>query len=123
MSKLINALSEKPIIALDFDAVLHKYNGWNGGKLDRPIDGAKEAVEKLLLRGFRVVVFSTRDSEQIRPWLKEFEFPELEICSEKPPFVALLDDRAICFRGRWTNALITELANFRPYWEGNERTL
>jgi hypothetical protein len=123
MSKLVNPFSGKPIVALDFDAVLHRYKGWNGGKLDRPMDGASEFVEKLQLRGFRVVIHSTRDEEQIRGWLKQWGFPDLEICSEKPPAVVLLDDRCVCFDGRFTNLLLDQVTRFRPYWEQDPKEI
>ncbi len=123
MSKLINPFGGKPIVALDFDAVIHRYKGWNHGKLDDPIDGAKEFIEKLQLRGFRVVIHSTRDEAAIAAWLKQHGFPELEICSEKPPFIVLLDDRVVQFNGRFTNQLLDEVSNFRAYWEQDPREL
>lgn len=116
MSKLENPFSGKPIIAMDFDAVIHKYTGWNGGQMNEPISGAKEFIEKLQLRGFRVVIFSTRDENMIRSWLKQWEFPDLEICSEKPPAKVFLDDRCVCFDGRFTQQLLDELSYFQPYW-------
>jgi hypothetical protein len=91
MSALKDPFRGDPIIALDFDAVLHEYRGSNDGKMLGPIDGALEAVQELQNRGFRVVVFSTRDEAMIRPWLAEHSFPELEICSEKPPAVCFVD--------------------------------
>lgn len=123
MSKLVNPLGGKPIVALDFDGCIHIYKGWNGGKLNEPMPGAREFIEKLQLRGFRVVIHSTRDEAMIRPWLEDHGFPALEICSEKPAAVVFLDDRALTFRGTFTNFLVDEVANFRPYWETNDREL
>ncbi len=121
MSKLKDAFSGAPIVALDFDAVLHRYTGWNGGQMGEPLPGAQEFVEKLQLRGFRVVIHSTRDESQIRPWLEGHGFPPLEICSEKPPAVVFLDDRCICFDGRFTNFLLDQVTRFRPYWETDKK--
>jgi hypothetical protein len=111
-----------PIIALDFDAVLHEYRGWNDGQMLGPIDGALEAVQELQNRGFRVVVFSTRDEAMIRPWLAEHSFPELEICSEKPPAVCFVDDRALTFQGVWNSGLINEISGFLAHWEYGDAT-
>lgn len=117
MSQLPDPFKGKPIIALDFDGVIHQYSGWNGGKLNEPIPGAKEAIVLFVNAGFRVVVFSTRDENMIKPWLQLNDFPELEVCSEKPPAVVMLDDRALTFDGVWTPELIARLASFKPYWE------
>jgi hypothetical protein len=108
-------------IALDFDGVLHAYHGWNGGKLNGPVDGALEAVEELIKRGFRIVVHSARDTAPIRRWLKEHGFPALEVSREKPTAVAYVDDLAVRFDGSWTEALVERIASNRPYWKERPR--
>jgi hypothetical protein len=124
MSKLENAFGGAPILALDFDAVIHRYTGWNKGRLDDPIPGALSAIETFVNRGFRVVIHSTRSEEEIRNWLDEHRFPPLEICSEKPPAVCFIDDRCITFNGKWTADLIDHASEFKPYWEtGTDQTL
>lgn len=104
-------------IAIDFDATIHKYKGWNEGKLDAPIDGAMEGIEKLIRRGFKVVIFTTRDADTVKLWMHQYGFPELEVTAVKPPAVAYLDDRAVLFTGRWTTQLVDEVSRFRAYWE------
>lgn len=98
----------KLTLCLDFDGVLHSYaSGWKGiGVIpDGPVDGAVEAC-RLYVEHFRVVVFSSRCSEQagidaIRKWLEDWGFPvdSMEVVSEKPPAHLTLDDRAWTFRG------------------------
>jgi hypothetical protein len=117
MSKLKDAFSGKPIIAIDFDAVLHRYTGWNEGRLDDPIPGALRAVSTFDQRGFRVVIHSTRAEEDIRDWLDEHDWPPLEICSEKPPAVCFIDDRCIPFTGEWSSDLVDAACEFKAYWE------
>jgi hypothetical protein len=113
----------KPVVALDFDGVLHAYGGWNGGALGEPIPGALIAVEKLIARGNRVIVFSTRDRYAIIPWLRNYGFPELEVTDRKPPFRVLLDDRAVTFDGTWTDEWIDRLHTFSAHWENGEHIL
>ena len=66
MSKtVIDAVTEqeRPLkIALDFDGVLHSYQrGWTGQiPFDRPVDGAQNFCEQLLMEGYKVVVFTAR---------------------------------------------------------------
>lgn len=107
---------QRRTIALDFDGVLHCYNGWNGGKVAGPMPGAKEAVESLVADGQEVVVFSTRDAAMIRQWLREHKFPELEVTSTKRPFYVIVDDRAVAFDGEWSAGLVQRIRKFEPYW-------
>lgn len=120
MSALKDPFAGKPIIALDFDGVLHDYHGWNGGRLGGSLPMAVFAVEIFIDRSFRVVVFSTREEEQIRKWLKDNGFPPLEICSEKPPAVVIVDDRAITFNA-WSPGFIENVCAFRAHWESERK--
>jgi hypothetical protein len=112
----------QPKVALDFDGVLHQYSGWNEGRLNGPIAGAREAVEALTKLENQVVIFSTRDVEVIRAWLDEHgfrqrDFPPIEVTRTKPLCKVLLDDRAIRFDGRWSDDLIRALHEYKAYWE------
>ena len=111
-------MADKRTIALDFDAVLHSYEGkYSSGKLNGPIKGAKSAVDALLDAGFEVIILSARDSMEIKKWLKEHDFPSLKVTNEKVPFQVMLDDRAVQFNGNWTPALVEKLKSFKAYWE------
>ncbi len=103
-------------IALDFDGVLHQYDGVYSAFLSEPIPGAREAIFEFLENGFEVVIFSTRDSESIETWLKEHNFPPLTVTDKKPLCVVMVDDRAIRFDGVWSPEFIASVACFRPYW-------
>ncbi len=117
-------MSYTPTIALDFDGVIHDYHGWNDGKMGDPIVGAGPAIEQLISRGAEVVIFSTRDVSTIVDWWNKWEMPEpIHITREKPPWLVLLDDRAICFNGKWTETLVDDLINFKTHWETEERVL
>jgi phosphoglycolate phosphatase-like HAD superfamily hydrolase len=95
----------QPTVLVDFDGVIHKYSkGWQDGTAyDEPMDGAKEALEKLTNDGYKVVIFSTRDSGQIYEWLRKYQFPRYRVTNVKEPAVALIDDRAIRFTS-WHDA-------------------
>ena len=104
-------------LAVDFDGVLHRYQGYRGGHIDGPIRGARSAIERLLAQGHAVVVFTTRDADTVRSWLTEHKFPPLEVTDVKRPFWLLLDDRAMHFDGQW-DGVVERINAFRPYWIG-----
>lgn len=104
----------KQTIAIDFDGVIHKYsNGWQDGSCyDCAIEGAIDALRKLLDRGYKIVIFSTRaDTEEriseMRHWLKKYGLSrnyEYEITNKKPIAIAYIDDRGIRFTN-WKDML------------------
>lgn len=127
-------MSNKPILCLDFDGVIHSYeSGWQGADVipDPPVPGAiaflREAVKH-----FRVVIYSSRsnthngrvamrtwlgnhimqdDPNIIRhdpPWFAAIEWP-----TEKPAAMVTIDDRAITFEGTWPS--IETLITFKPW--------
>ena len=103
----------KKRILVDFDRVIHQYRkGWNGGKpYDKPVEGAKQAIEQLLNEGWDVIVFTAQNPEdpqridEIKVWLKKYKFPKLEVTHTKLSAVAIIDDRAIRFEGNWRSIL------------------
>jgi hypothetical protein len=107
---------KRKTIALDFDGVLHRYNGYNGGFIDGPIDGAREAAQALLDRGHTVVVFTTRDKATVETWLAAHGFPALEVTDVKRPFYVIVDDRAFVFNGVWSADVVRQIEKFEPYW-------
>lgn len=101
----------KPILALDFDGVLHSYiSGWQGADVipDPPVPGAVAFVTEAS-EFFAVVVYSSRarfpeGAESIRAWLRAKGFLEVPVTCQKPPAFVSLDDRVITFRGHFPNA-------------------
>lgn len=96
-----------PTVLVDFDGVIHRYSrGWQDGEAyDVPFDGAKDGLKELEELGYTVVIFSTRDREQIREWLTKWGFPPYDVTNEKRPAVAIIDDRAIRFLV-WRQAIL-----------------
>lgn len=126
-------MTNKPILCLDFDGVLHSYtSGWQGVGVipDPPVDGAiaflREAVKH-----FRVAIFSSRssypggitamcewlgyhvldqrtsDNEELA-WASAIEWP-----TTKPSAFVTIDDRALTFDGTWPE--IETLKAFKPW--------
>lgn len=89
----------RPKVLVDFDGVIHAYSkGWaDGTTYDGPIPGAREALESMVADGYEVVIFSTRDADQITAWLAKWGFPPYRVTNVKEPAVAQIDDRAIRF--------------------------
>jgi hypothetical protein len=126
-------MSRKPILALDFDGVLHSYrSGWQGAAIipDPPVTGAVEFLHAAVER-FRVAVYSSRSAEPggidaMRGWLTMHVMAVIDDHREaqhvldliewpvsKPSAFVTLDDRAITFNGTWPG--LDELAAFQPW--------
>jgi hypothetical protein len=105
-------------ICVDFDGVIAQYTGWKGpDHIGAPIPGVEIFLSHLRDR-YRVVVHSTRNIEDIYRWLC---FHGLEgfvylITNKKVPAEVYIDDRAMCFRGSFTE-IMARLQNFKPYWK------
>lgn len=95
-------------IAIDFDGVLHEYSkGWNGGKIERPEPGAKEALITLCKKYDVVILTARTDLEPVAKWMTA-QFPEvidqITITNVKPAAAIYIDDRALRFFN-WPQAL------------------
>lgn len=106
---------ERRTYAIDFDGVLHQYDGYKNGLIRGPIEGAREAVVELLDNGHEVVVFTTRDALIVNEWLAKHDFPKLEVTQQKRPFWLIIDDRAMPFDGSW-DGMVQKALDFEPYW-------
>lgn len=106
-------------LLVDFDGVIHRYSGgWkDGSTYDSPMDGAKEALQRLTDEGYDVVIFSTRNGDQIKDWMEFWEFPMYRVTQVKEPAVAIIDDRGIRFRN-W-GAAINDIHKYVPIKENN----
>ena len=119
----------KPILLLDFDGVCHSYtSGWRGATNipDPPVEGMWEFLE-VAVHHFEVHIFSSRshqdggivamvawflrhaDSDSRRDIVRKvLHFP----LGKSPAFITL-DDRALCFTGKWPE--METLLHFRPW--------
>lgn len=101
----------KPVLAIDFDGVIHRYNqGWKDGSIyDIPVPGVKESLEKLSKK-YTLVIHSARARSKtqirmIQDWLTKNNLSQY-ISRIEPKIVAKLyvDDSAISFKN-WGQAL------------------
>lgn len=115
----------KQTVVFDFDGVIHSYkSGWKGPTIipDPPVPGIADALKKIREAGYEIVVVSTRCRNglgklAIQNWLNKNNMGDLvdNICSEKPPAICYIDDRAICFDGN-PNTLLETIRNFKPWY-------
>lgn len=126
----------KPILCIDFDGVIHRYDsGWKGATVipDHVTDGFFEWAEQAA-QHFKLVIYSSRSKEpaaieamqfwlaaERRRWrenggkhLIEAEL-SFEFASEKPAAFMTIDDRAVCFEGDWSKIDPAALAQFQPW--------
>lgn len=136
--------TNNPIICVDFDGVIHSYtSGWQGVAVipDPPVQGAIRWLEKHLplpeqlgvegeYKGPVVQIYSSRSKSwfgrrAMKRWLvKHGLHPAyirdgiLKFPVKKPAAFLTLDDRAICFDGRFPET--EEILAFKPW---NKRPL
>lgn len=93
-------------ICVDFDGVIHRYSkGYQDGSIyDEPVEGAKEAMEKLKEVGYEVIIFTTRAPIEIIDWVQKHQIPYDDITKIKIPAMAYIDDRGIRFTN-WKDIL------------------
>ena len=106
-------------VCVDFDGVLAKYTGWKGpDHLGEPFSGTAGFLREINDLGMKVIILTTRDPVRIQFWLLENGLSELvdRVTREKPPALAYIDDRAICFEGDF-GAILWKLIRFTPYWK------
>lgn len=108
-------------ICLDFDGVLHSYPEWKGETvIDEPVPGAQSFCARLIAAGFRVVIQSTRGKTPegraaITAWLKEWDFPFMDVVVDKPMAVLTVDDRAFRFTGDFDAVLEFAKTDMEPW--------
>lgn len=117
-------------VVFDFDGVIHSYtSGWKGAMVipDPPVKGIAEAIKEIRQAGYEVAIVSTRCSyvggiEKVKDWLEKWGIEVDIVCSEKPPAIVYIDDRAICFDGK-SEELLEKIERFKPWYEKSERKI
>ncbi len=112
-------MADALVVCVDLDGVLNDFDGWRGADyFHPPRPGAREFLERLHARGYKVIVFTVRWAPHVREWLEQHGISHLvsEVTDKKPPAHVYVDDRAICFRGDFESAL-EQIAGFRAHWE------
>lgn len=107
----------KKTLLIDFDGTIAQYDGWKGlTEVGEPLAKARHAL-CILSRQFRIVYFTTRAAFVVEPWLQRWGFPQGMVTNEKVPAFLIIDDRAVTFTGQWTDELIQQIRDFKPWWE------
>lgn len=137
-------MTKNPIICVDFDGVIHSYiSGWKGADVipDPPVDGALDWIRDHLpipeaisamgpeYVGPEVVIYSARSGQSggikaMQAWfIKHGLHPAyifdgiLKFPKEKPAAFLTLDDRAICFTGKFPTSV--EMMSFQTWQKQN----
>jgi hypothetical protein len=112
-------------IAVDFDGVIADYDGWkNEDACGPPRVDVVAALQLLRSEGWKIVVYSSRGAEEIRPYLIENCIPFDEInqnsssrtSGAKPRATVYWDDRACRYSGD-AHQDLEIIRNFRT-WNG-----
>jgi hypothetical protein len=124
MSDGMDLQMDAPIACVDLNGVLDSYTGWKGADhFDPPRRGAREFLEALSRRGYRVVIFTTRFDQDVWTWARTNGLDPLisAVTDRKPPAHIFVDDRAVCFRGDF-DATLREIDAFAAHWETDPDT-
>jgi hypothetical protein len=126
---------DKKTICIDFDGVIHDYSqGWQGEDVfGQMIPNADTATQVLKKKGWQIIIFTTRKkTKKLEDWLQEHKIAydhinenpdQPEHSSDKIVADVYLDDRGICFRGRWDEWLIREILDFEPWQEQEKKRM
>ena len=128
----------KPILCLDFDGVIHRYDsGWQGETAiaDDVTSGFFEWLDEAA-QHFQIVIYSSRSKnpdaiEAMQFWLADQRKKwrdaggvspiadgapvPIEFAAEKPPAFLTIDDRALTFTGSWADFAPEKLRAFKPW--------
>lgn len=132
MTKIIEEPFDQKSVAIDFDAVVSHYYGWQGkGVFGVPIKGARESLDLLRKAGRRVIIHTSRvETWLIAEYMKKHSIP-YHFINHNPDNVyyhlsplkvaadVYVDDRALRFDGNWEKTF-TEIINFVPWWKKGE---
>ena len=86
-------------IAIDFDGVVNTVKESEPGEFGEAVFGVKDAIKSFLDDGFEVIIYTARsDLNNVKKWLKQNDFPNLEVTNKKIPSCSLyIDDRGFRF--------------------------
>lgn len=130
-------LDNKPTLCIDFDGVVHSYErGWQDGTIyGSVVPGFFEWLEQARYF-FDLVIYSSRSKtdegivamgewlhRERNKWISNgglrnpIDPLEIKFAHEKPAAFLTIDDRAICFKGKWDapELAMDALQAFKPW--------
>jgi len=117
----------RPTLAVDFDGVIAEYDGWKGAApCGDPRPDVVAALVELKNDGWKIVVHTSRQEREVRPYLEAATIPFDEInrnsdypyYSSKPVASVYWDDRALTYSGD----AFEDLPRIRSFRTWNGRT-
>ncbi len=120
-------MSRPKYVCVDLDGTIAHYTEWRGVEhFGEPIEGARQALEQLREKGWKIIIFTTRgDATAVGKYLDEHAIPfdYINFNPDQPANAiggkvyadAYIDDRSIPFNGDWKSTL-EETLRFVP-WE------
>ena len=95
---------EKETLLIDFDRTLAVEH--DKGVIGEPINGAKEALDKLKQQGFDIEIYSVRANDEkgldeVKEWLDKNNIAYDSIFQGEKPRGTIIDDHAIRFNNNW----------------------
>ena len=126
---------EQKTICIDFDGVIHDYSkGWQGEDVfGQIIPNADTGTATLKKNGWTIIIFTTRKkTEKLEKWLAEnnISYDHINENPNQPEHASgkiiadvYLDDRGICFRGRWDSWLMRDIIEFEPWQEQQKKEI
>jgi hypothetical protein len=117
----------KPTICIDFDGVIHSYeNGWQDGAIYGDVTPGFFEWAAAAQQHFKLVIYSSRSATEdgrlaMGRWLAEKmadwsgEPLQFTMAAEKPAAWLTIDDRCVCFEGRWDWLRPEVLLGFKPW--------
>lgn len=126
----------KPILCLDFDGVIHSYTSpWVDAVTipGDPVPGAMRFIWDAS-QYFTIAIYSSRSSqpggiiamqEYVERYLRKYVVNDRSRCdvilseiqwpTSKPPAFLTIDDRALTFKGDWSQFKPEDLLQFKPW--------
>lgn len=109
----------KKKILIDLDGVLNEYGKepYDENNIPKIKKGAKEFIKELSKIG-ELYLFTSRNLILSAKWLLGNNIDKYfkDITNVKMPSYLYIDDRCICFKGKYKNTL-EEIKNFKVYWK------
>jgi hypothetical protein len=115
------------VIGFDFDGVIASYHGFISKEdIQEPLPEVVKAMHLLREQGCKILIHSTRGDEFLKKYCEQFSIPVDYINHRpdkegdnpgKPIATVYIDDRALCYKGQTAEELVSEVANFKTYWE------
>jgi phosphoglycolate phosphatase-like HAD superfamily hydrolase len=115
------------VIAFDFDGVIAKYSGFiTDDDIQEPVAEVLKAIHLLKEKGHKILIYSTRSDEFLKSYCEKFSIPVDYINRRpdkqggnpgKPIAYVYVDDRSVLYKGENAEDLVSEITNFKAYWE------